>query len=275
MTDDLDTQTIDMELNDDAPETTAENAPVEETEAADEPTEEVELDGKKYAIPAALKDKFLMQQDYARKTQEVAELRKAAEHERAAIRQALEADEQAAEFKSDLRTVDKSLKQFENVDWGRFAAEAPAQAQAAMMQYQQLQMQRQQLADGLTKHEQTSRQAREQAQQAALAQAHAELLQAMPDFNRDLAVKIMDSTVSAYGYTPEEMATITDPRQVRILRDAMMWRESQAKLKTAQQPTPAKPVTTVKPSSKPTVNPDKMSTAEWMDYERKRMKTRR
>ena len=71
------------------------------------------------------------------------------------------------------------------------------------------------------------------------------------------------------------MATITDPRQVRILRDAMMWRESQAKLKTAQQPTPAKPVTTVKPSSKPTVNPDKMSTDEWMDYERKRMKTKR
>ena len=274
MTDDLDTQTIDTDLTDDA-EATDENAPVEETEAADEPTEEVELDGKKYAIPAALKDKFLMQQDYTRKTQEVAELRKAAEHERAAIRQALEADEQAAEFKSDLRTVDKSLKQFENVDWGRFAAEAPAQAQAAMMQYQQLQMQRQQLADGLTKHEQTSRQAREQAQQAALAQAHAELLQAMPDFNHDLAVKIRDSTVSAYGYTPEEMATITDPRQVRILRDAMMWRESQTKLKTAQQPTPAKPVTTVKPSSKPTVNPDKMTTAEWMDYERKRMKTRR
>jgi len=269
MTDDIDTDTIDMDLPDAQEETT------EETEAAEEPTEEVEIDGKKYAIPAALKDKFLMQQDYTRKTQEVAELRKAAEHERAAIRQAVEADEQASELKSDLRAVDKSLKQFENVDWGRFAAEAPAQAQAAMMQYQQLQMHRQQLADGLTKHEQTSRQAREQANQAALAQAHAELLQAMPDFNRDLAIKIMDSTVSAYGYTPDEMATITDPRQVRILRDAMMWRESQAKLKTAQQPTPAKPVTTVKPSSKPTVNPDKMSTAEWMDYERKRMKTKR
>lgn len=275
MTDDLDTQTIDMELNDDAPETTDENAPVEETEATEEPTEEVEIDGKKYAIPAALKDKFLMQQDYTRKTQEVAELRKAAESERAAIKQVVEADEAAAELKADLRTVDKSLKQFENVDWGRFAAESPAQAQAAMMQYQQLQMQRQQLADGLTKHEQTSRQAREQANQVALAQAHAELLQAMPDFNRDLAIKIMDSTVSAYGYTPDEMATITDPRQVRILRDAMMWRESQAKLKTSQQPTPAQPVKTVKPSSKPTVNPDKMSTAEWMDYERKRMKTKR
>ena len=275
MKDDLDTDAIDMDLPDAPEETTDENAPAEETEATEEPTEEVEIDGKKYAIPAALKDKFLMQQDYTRKTQEVAELRKAAEHERAAIRQALEADEQAAELKSDLRTIDKSLKQFENVDWGRFAAEAPAQAQAAMMQYQQLQMQRQQLADGLTKHEQTSRQAREQANQAALAQAHAELLQAMPDFNRDLAVKIMNSTVSAYGYTPEEMATITDPRQVRILRDAMMWRESQATLKTAQQPTPAKPVPTVKPSSKPTVNPDKMSTAEWMDYERKRMKTKR
>lgn len=275
MIDDLDTDTIDMELPNDAPDTADENAPVEETEATEEPTEEVEIDGKKYAIPSALKDSFLRQADYTRKTQEIAEIRKAAESERAAIKQAVEADEAAAELKADIRAVDKSLKQFENVDWGRFASEAPAQAQAAMMQYQQLQMQRQQLTDGLTKHEHTSRQAREQANQAALAQAHAELLQAMPDFNHDLAVKIRDSTVSAYGYTPEEMATITDPRQVRILRDAMMWRESQATLKTAQQPTPAKPVTTVKPSSKPTVNPDKMTTAEWMDYERKRMKTKR
>lgn len=268
MTDDLDTQTIDMDLTE-AEETTDENAPVEETEADEEPTEEIEIDGKKYSIPAALKDSFLRQSDYTRKTHEAAEIRKAAESERSAIKQVVEADEAAAELKSDLRTVDKSLKQFENVDWGRFAAEAPAQAQAAMMQYQQLQMQRTQLADGLAKHEQTSKAAREQAQQAALAQAHAELLQAMPDFNREMAEKIRDSTVSAYGYTADELATITDPRQVRVLRDAMMWRESQAKAKAAQKPAPAQPVKTVKPSSKPTLDVNRLTDAEWLKHRNK------
>jgi hypothetical protein len=53
----------------------------------------------------------------------------------------------------------------------------------------------------------------------------------------------------------------------------MMWRESQAKLKAATQPATAQPVKTVKPSSKASVNPEKMTTAEWMEYERNRIKT--
>lgn len=283
MTDENDAETIDLLDGDDTNDREAEdadseeNAPLAEEDATAEeaePTEEIEVDGRKYAIPAALKDSFLRQSDYTRKTQEVAELRKAAEAERKAIRDATEAHEQEMDIRADLRHVDKTLKQYENVDWARFARDAPLDAQAAMMQYQQLQMHRQQLADGLNKHEQAGRQAREQATQAALAQAHTELLQAMPDFNRDIAEKIRDSTVSAYGFTTEELATITDPRQVRVLRDAMMWRESQAKAKHAQKPAPASPVKTLRPSSKATVNPDKMTTAEWMEYERKRIARR-
>ena len=141
-----------------------------------------------------------------------------------------------------------------------------------MLQYQQLQMQRQQLSGGLEQLEHTSRTSREQAHSAALAQAKADLLQAMPDFTQELAVKITQSTVSAYGFTPDELSRVSDPRQVRILRDAMMWRESQAKAKQAAKPTPAtEPVRTVRASSKATVNPDKMTTAQWMEYERNRI----
>ena len=53
----------------------------EETEEGEGETDtaEVELNGEKYKVPAALKDAFLMQADYTRKTQEVAEVRKTAE----------------------------------------------------------------------------------------------------------------------------------------------------------------------------------------------------
>lgn len=273
MTDDNDvyTQELDLTPPDDAPEDLEPDEPEEEPE---EELDETEYEGKKYKVPKEIKDALLRQADYTRKTQELAEIRKAAELERQSIVSAKEADEAADELKADLRTVDKALKSFENVDWAKFASDNPAQAQAYMLQYQQLQMQRQQLAAGLEQHANTAKAHREQARSAALAQAKADLLQAMPDFNHELAAKITESTVSAYGYTPEELALIDDPRQIRILRDAMMWRESQAKLKTATKPATAQPVKTVKPSSKPIVNPEKMTTAEWMEYERNRVKSR-
>ena len=243
-----------------------------EQDDLEEELDETEYEGKTYKVPKEIKDALLRQSDYTRKTQELAEIRKAAELERQSITTAKEADEAADELKSDLRTVDKALKSFENVDWAKFAADSPAQAQAYMLQYQQLQMQRQQLSGGLEQLEHTSRTSREQAHQAALAQAKADLLQAMPDFTPELAVKITTSTVSAYGFTPDELSRVSDPRQVRILRDAMMWRESQAKAKQAAKPAPAtEPVRTVRASSKATVNPDKMTTAQWMEYERNRI----
>lgn len=270
MTEEYEAPTEELDnLSADMPDETPEDMEPDEPE---EELDETEFEGKKYRVPKELKDALLRQADYTRKTQEVAEIRRAAESERAAIKQAVEADEAADELKSDLRTVDKALKSFENVDWSKFAADSPAQAQAYMLQYQQLQMQRQQLSGGLEQLEHTSRTSREQAHSAALAQAKADLLQAMPDFTQELAVKITQSTVSAYGFTPDELSRVSDPRQVRILRDAMMWRESQAKAKQAAKPTPAtEPLRTVRASSKATVNPDKMTTAQWMEYERNRI----
>ena len=262
-TEELDTLSTDM------PDESQEDMEPDEPE---EELDETEFEGKTYKVPKEIKDALLRQSDYTRKTQELAEIRKAAEFERQSITAAKEADEAADELKADLRTVDKALKSFENVDWAKFAADSPAQAQAYMLQYQQLQMQRQQLSGGLEQLEHTSRASREQAHSAALAQAKADLLQAMPDFTPELAVKITQSTVSAYGFTPDELSRVSDPRQVRILRDAMMWRESQAKAKQAAKPTPAtEPVRTVRASSKATVNPDKMTTAQWMEYERNRI----
>ena len=249
------------------------DAPETQDEEPEEPEEleDAEYEGKQYKVPKEIKDALLRQSDYTRKTQELAEMRKLTEAQMAALTAAKEADEQADEIKSDLRTIDKTIKQFDNVDWQRFAAEQPAQAQAAMLQYQQLQMQRQQLANGLEQHMRTSAQNREQAHQAALSKAHADLLQAIPDFDAVMATKIRDSTASAYGYDQSELNAITDPRAVRVLRDAMLWRESQAAAKAATKPSAASPTKVVKSSSKPTVNPDKMSADQWMQNRRKQL----
>ena len=264
-TEELDTLSTDMP--DEAPEDMEPDEPEEELD-------ETEYEGKTYKVPKEIKDALLRQSDYTRKTQELAEIRKAAEFERQSIAAAKEVDEAADELKSDLRTVDKALKSFENVDWAKFAANDPAQATAYMLQYQQLQMQRQQLSGGLEQIEHTSRASREQAHQAALAQAQADLLQALPDLTPEKETQMWTSTVQAYGVRPEQIrdAVMSNPKVAVIMRDAMLWRESQAKAKQAAKPTPAtEPVRTVRASSKATVNPDKMTTAQWMEYERNRI----
>src|SRR5688572_14468037 len=71
-------------------------APVEgaEPEAPAEPVDEldeIEFDGERYKIPKKLKNGFLMQSDYTRKTQEVAEERKAIAAAKEAAKQEAEA----------------------------------------------------------------------------------------------------------------------------------------------------------------------------------------
>ena len=105
------------ELDDISPDMPDETPEDMEPDEPEEELDETEYEGKTYKVPKEIKDALLRQSDYTRKTQELAEIRKAAEFERQSIAAAKEADEAADELKSDLRTVDKALKSFENVDW--------------------------------------------------------------------------------------------------------------------------------------------------------------
>src|SRR5437868_9942337 len=62
--------------------------------AGEEPEEsdEIEHEGRKYQVPKALKPLLLMQADYTRKTQEVAEQRRAVQAERQALHQTSQAE---------------------------------------------------------------------------------------------------------------------------------------------------------------------------------------
>ncbi len=90
------------------------DTPEGESEEAEEETAEIERDGKTFKIPAALKDDFLRQADYTRKTQELAETRKElASH----IEQAKQASEGEINARAKAVAIDAAIKQYENVDW--------------------------------------------------------------------------------------------------------------------------------------------------------------
>ena len=117
----------------------------------------------------------------------------------------------------------------------------------ASEQYQQFQQQSQALT-------QQQSEAQQRAQQAYLAEQAKMLQQEIPEFSDPVKAKEMKENlvrtgVDTYGYTPEEMSQITDARAVKVLADAMKYRQlQQNKGKAVEKTKNARPV--VKPGVK-------------------------
>lgn len=108
---------------------------------------------------------------------------------------------------------------------------------------------------------QQTEQAREAAVQTYLQQEMQSLAQVIPEFGDaqkapKLKEKLVNSGQNFYGYTPEEIGGIMDHRAIRVLNDAIKYREIVAgKSKAEQKAKGAKPV--IKPGSKKNVNPSR------------------
>jgi hypothetical protein len=88
-----------------APEEGAEPQPGEEAEEL----ETVDYDGKQYQVPKALKAGIMMQADYTRKTQEVAEQRRELESRSQQIAQQAQASEEELTARATLIGINQSL----------------------------------------------------------------------------------------------------------------------------------------------------------------------
>ncbi|HWK64132.1 MAG TPA: hypothetical protein VNS34_04285 [Rhizobiaceae bacterium] len=111
--------------------------------------ETIEYDGRQYQVPAALKGGFLMQADYTRKTQELAEQRRGLEDVASHVRQQAQVSEEEITSRAALVALDTALEQYAHVDWDQLAANDPTGAQQHWMRYQTLKEQRGQIAEDL------------------------------------------------------------------------------------------------------------------------------
>lgn len=141
--------------------------PEQETETTEPEIEfvSVERNGKTYQVPKELEGELLMQSDYTKKTQSVAERAKALESREAEINQRLEATEAELDARAELRTVTKTLEEFAKLtpeDWAAHEANNPQQTAAAWRQYQMLKDQKAELEGKLSK---TQTERAEKAQQ--------------------------------------------------------------------------------------------------------------
>lgn len=260
--------------DDEAEETESDDEDGEEEaqeEASD--TVEVEVNGKTYKVPAELKDGYLMQSDYTRKTQEVAELRRQLEP---LVQQAAEASEAEQQLTDNLYSVRARMQQLESTDWSQADELTVLNAR---IEHQGLAQQAQQLQGGLEQARQARLSAAEQETALRFEQGRRVLVEKIPDFATK-APKLAEHAIKEYGFTADELGAVDDPRFFIALNRLVDLEEQAKSLKVAQK---VKQVAEIKPAAKikgkaGNVKPglhDGLSTAEWIKRDQARSAQRR
>ena len=260
------------EAPEDDPET--EQPEEDEGESEEEPEEgqpeeeftEVEYEGKSYKVPAELKDALLRQADYTRKTQEVAEARKQTEAAQQYLQQQYQLQQQFLKEYAGLQALDNQLAQFQQVNWQQLIESDPVEAMKLDHQYRQLQQYRDNQARELQARQGEAQRTQQEQMSAQLRQAAELLAKELPGWGEDLAKQIRTSAKD-YGFTDDELGGITDPRAVKVLHDAMKYRQLQANKGKVQKQVQGKPPV-LKPGSKAT-NPKSSKALEARDRLRK------
>ena len=220
----------------------------EDTQEEDKPQVfTVKVDGKEIEVTLdELQKGYSRTQDYTRKTQQVAEARKAAEAELQAVRAERE---QYAQLLGALSEQVKVAAE-PQIDWDRLYREDPIEyvRQREVMRENKekaaaIQAEQQRLAE-IAQQEQMHR---FQAVKAKEAQALIEAIPSWKDPAKAKAEKAMLVELGQkMGFTPEELGNIFDHRVVLALRKAALYDQMQAKRQgikpvTNNGPKPAKP----------------------------------
>jgi len=157
--------------------------------------------GKKYKVPAPLKDSLLRQKDYTQKTQTVSERQRQLDEREKSLTSWRDTEAAQQRNLGALALVDHQLSQFtqgqngqmigaHQVDWVAWQAQNPQEAQKALLRAQALQQQRQGLAaqvdEGKRKHEADSNAKIAQRIQATRDFAQKEIPGWTPDLDAEL-----------------------------------------------------------------------------------------
>ena len=220
----------------------------EDTEEQEQPQVfSVKVDGKEVEVTLdELQKGYSRTQDYTRKTQQIAEVRKHTEAELQAVRAERE---QYAQLLSALESQVQQVAQ-PNIDWDRLYQEDPIEwvRQREVMRENQekaaaIQSEQQRLS-------QLSQQEQAQFMQQKLQQEQEALLAAIPDWKDAKKAQAEKALLVEFGqkigFTPEELKSVVDHRAVLMLRkaalyDQMMSKRGNIKPVTNNGPRPAKP----------------------------------
>jgi hypothetical protein len=196
---------------------------------------------------------YMRQDDYQRKTQDVA-------------RQRAEAETQVSQAVGELRnqvlqqlTVYEqavnalAMGELQGLDLNTLAMSDPAryvQVDAKLKQYGNVLSSLKQQAEQITAQAQ---QAQEQQQREARIRFVQSLPQELPGYTAEVDAKITQTALRDYGLRPEELMGLADIRYAKILHDAVKYRELQTQKPLTEQKMKVAPKV-IKPGAKASVS---------------------
>lgn len=193
----------------------------EETTAVEEPAEvEIDYEGSKYRLPKELKDAFLRQQDYTKKTMELAEQKKTLGQTD---------PKEIEEYKQKLSTYETLLGQQvaadQKIDWIKLLESDPIEylKQKEISEARQREWQR-------SSQKRTTELAEQQRQ--TLNHEWGQLIAKHPEWKDEATFKAdrekITKSLTEAGYKPEEISAIADHRALVIADKARKYDELMA-----------------------------------------------
>lgn len=248
--------------------------------------EEYEVASEKYRIPKTLaahlkelEQGSLRQDDYTRKTQSVAEEKRAIEARAQQLQQREQFQQQHVQAVAKVMAIDEQLAKYQALDWNGLTDADPVQALKLDRQMRELQMQKTQLVNGIEQSQQQMSMAQQQAIARQRQEAVAQLQREIKGFGTPEVAKELFETGTKYGIKENEWANLDDPRLYRLIDIARKYDKlvSQKTTEARPQVAEAKPITRVTPSAganRKSINDPNLSMADFVKLRQEQTRRR-
>jgi hypothetical protein len=239
-----------LEVEDVGSQNPDEESAASENQGQDDPWKdyvEVEIDGEKVRVPEKFKDGYLRQQDYTRKTQEAAVLRKTLEGQKAEIERMQAVSSEELQARSAKMGIEAQLKQYENVDWAAEYEKDPFPTQQHFMRYQQLEKANAQIDAHLSQAEKARAEFAERDFATRAQETAKYAYEKLPGMSKELDDKITNFAVTDLGIELDTIKRLYSPQLYRTLYLAHVGQQVITKQSAPPKPAPIppKPLTTV------------------------------
>ncbi len=227
----------------------------EELTEEEEGEEEQQVEAQKYALPfgengelievdqTELQNYVLRQQDYTKKTQEVAEQRKAIDEERNSLRAIQSLANQLQDEYDNLKKVEEVEQSSEY--WEQLKIENPMQYLVERQELQERSTEREAAQQKVYHMQQQLAEQGKLEQQKKLYTEAQKLEELIPEWKDQATAEKEKADLMTYGrtqnYSDEELNSVTDSRAINMLRKAFLWDELQSKKGNLKQKALATP----------------------------------